>query len=149
MRPINLCFRGIKKDPAMFDGLVCDQIEILNQYVADQSVFLPQSPILVKYYDKNESHHLTFHDPCVNYFMKSIIFRKLLIAGIQPEEFSISFISNHPEATTKLVKYRDISMRANWCPVSIHSSDMIKQFILDVGVGHSTGIGFGMIHLYL
>lgn len=45
-----------------------------------------------------------------------------------------------------MVTYRGIGNRANMCPVIIDGRPETKAFAWEVGIGNSTGIGFGSIY---
>jgi CRISPR-associated endoribonuclease Cas6 len=44
-----------------------------------------------------------------------------------------------------MVKYRDINIKGTLCPVIVEGDPRAVQFAWEVGVGNSTGIGFGAI----
>jgi CRISPR-associated endoribonuclease Cas6 len=77
--------------------------------------------------------------------MKETLQTKLEKAGIESEDFEIKFNPLIGKATTKLVRYKSIENRASWCPITINGSNKLKQFAWNVGIGNSTGIGFGAI----
>ena len=60
-------------------------------------------------------------------------------------DFEIYFDASHTKAGTKLVNYKGIMNRASWCSVIIKGSPETKLFAWNVGIGNSTGIGFGAI----
>jgi len=67
------------------------------------------------------------------------------IAGIKDETFNIRFESSYAKAGTKKVTYNGIENRASWCPAIIEGNAETKLFAWNVGLGNSTGIGFGAI----
>lgn len=46
----------------------------------------------------------------------------------------------------KLMTYKGIKNKASMCPVIIKGTLQSKQFAWNVGIGNSTGIGFGAIY---
>jgi CRISPR-associated endoribonuclease Cas6 len=44
-----------------------------------------------------------------------------------------------------MIIYKGIANKANWCPVIIKGRPETKLFAWNVGLGNSTGIGFGAI----
>ena len=65
--------------------------------------------------------------------------------GLEDDRLEISFDLKYPKAGTKLIDYSGIKNRANWCPVIIKGKPETKLFAWNVGLGNSTGIGFGAI----
>ena len=67
----------------------------------------------------------------------------------EDDTLKISFDQNYPGKRTKKLDYKHgnqiIQIRANWCPVIIEGKPETKQFAWNVGLGNSTGIGFGAI----
>jgi len=55
----------------------------------------------------------------------------------------VRFDLSYHRAGTKLVTYKNIKNRANWCPVIINGKAETKSFAWEVGLGNSTGVGFG------
>jgi CRISPR-associated endoribonuclease Cas6 len=66
-------------------------------------------------------------------------------AGISDETLRIRFEVNYPKAGTKKITYNGVQNRASWCPVIIEGKPETKLFAWNVGLGNSTGIGFGAI----
>jgi CRISPR-associated endoribonuclease Cas6 len=67
------------------------------------------------------------------------------LAGLEDDTLEIQFDRENPRATTKLINYKEIKNRTNWCPVIIKGKPETKLFAWNVGIGNSTGIGFGAI----
>jgi CRISPR-associated endoribonuclease Cas6 len=75
---------------------------------------------------------------------------KMKIAGVPEDEtLRISFDQHYHRKGTKKVDYKHsdqiIQIRANWCPLIIEGKAETKAFAWNVGIGNSTGIGFGSI----
>ena len=86
-----------------------------------------------------------FNDPRANTCLKETLQTKMNEAGITDESFDIRFETTCPKAGTKKITYNGIQNRANWCPVIIEAKSETKLFAWNVGLGNSTGIGFGAI----
>ena len=65
--------------------------------------------------------------------------------GLIDKTLSIQFEANYPNSRTKKITYKGVQNRANWCPVIIEGKPETKLFAWNVGLGNSTGIGFGAI----
>lgn len=143
---IKLIISGIQNDNTLFDGL--EVFEIIIEEDPDLSnieLFLVASPILIKRRIEDKIVHITYWDSRASQFLKETLQHKMEMAGFIDDSFMIDFQTNYINATTKLIDYNGIKNRANWCPVIIKAKTETKQFAWNVGLGNSTGIGFGAI----
>jgi CRISPR-associated endoribonuclease Cas6 len=110
--------------------------------------FTLNSPILLKGYDtqKSQQKHLEFSDPASDETLTKILINKLTKAGLDGTDVKVYFDRTYHNAKTKLVNYRGIGNKANICPVIVEGTPEQIGFVWNVGVGHSTGIGFGAIN---
>lgn len=119
--------------------------------------FVLNSPVLVKRLEegqKNETHY-TWKQPEANHYMTQTLRCKLEKGGLADKTIEAQFDLSYPGAKTKMVKYRKgtdkdgnihfISNRANMCPVILKGDPEAIGFAWDVGLGNSTGIGFGAL----
>jgi len=67
------------------------------------------------------------------------------VAGLTDDTLELRFDKDYPRASTKLVDYDGIKNRASWCPVIMKGKPETKLFAWNVGLGNSTGIGFGAV----
>jgi CRISPR-associated endoribonuclease Cas6 len=65
---------------------------------------------------------------------------------VEDESLKIRFDTSVNGAKTKIIDYRGIKNRVNMCPVIIEGKPASKEFAWNVGVGNSTGVGFGAIY---
>jgi len=137
---------GIKKDPTMFEGLIVNDIIILEDPdLTTRECFYPGSPIFIKRRIDNNIVHIPYSDPRSSDFLLETLKSKMEKAGLSDDSLEISFLNNLSEASTKMVSYKGINNRASWCPVMIKGKPETKVFAWNVGLGNSTGIGFGAI----
>lgn len=137
---------GIQTDPTMFLGM--SVLEIIIQDDPDlsrQEVFHPGSPIFIKRREGSNIDHILFTDPRSSKCLVGTLQSKMKIAGLSDETFDIEFMLDYPKATSKKINYNGIDNRASWCPVIIKGRPETKLFAWNVGLGNSTGIGFGAI----
>lgn len=137
---------GIQADPSMFDGLEVSEV-VLQQDpdLANRDLFFAASPVFIKRRVEDRIDHILYDDPRANTCLKETLVTKLEKAGIADESFDIRFDTDYPKAGTKLINYKGIGNRTSWCPVYIQGRPETKVFIWNVGLGNSTGIGFGAI----
>lgn len=137
---------GIQADPTMFHGLIVSEIIIQEDPdLSDRELFFVASPIFIKRRVGEKVDHIRFDDSRANLCLKETLQTKMNEAGIVDELFDIRFETTYPKAGTKKITYNCIQNRANWCPVLIEGKPETKLFAWNVGLGNSTGIGFGAI----
>ncbi|MCB9016772.1 MAG: CRISPR-associated endoribonuclease Cas6 [Lentimicrobiaceae bacterium] len=137
---------GIQSSPTMFNHLQVSEIIIQqNPDLSDRTLFYVASPVFIKRQFKGNVEHILYTDSRANSFLKETMETKMQIAGIKDETFNIRFESSYAKAGTKKVTYNGIENRASWCPAIIEGNAETKLFAWNVGLGNSTGIGFGAI----
>ncbi len=139
---------NIRKEPEMFCGMNVEDVVIEDTPdLTQQEVFNLGSPILIK---RNENGKITefYYDNSISgKLLEETLRTKMRLAGIPDDNsLSIAFDLNYTKKKTKLVWYDNISNKANMCPVIIKGSNLTKQFAWNVGLGNSTGVGFGSIY---
>jgi len=137
---------GIRADPSLFYGMNVSEIIIQEEPdLTYRELFFIASPIFIKRRVGDKIDHILFDDPRANSCLKETLHRKMIEAGITNGSFDIRFNKTYPKAGTKKITYNGIQNRANWCPVIIEGKPETKLFAWNVGLGNSTGIGFGAI----
>jgi CRISPR-associated endoribonuclease Cas6 len=137
---------GIQADPTLFYGLTVSEIIIQEDPdLSGRDQFFSASPIFIKRRVEEKVDHVMFDDPRANNCLKETLQTKMEEAGIFDESFNVRFETTYPKAGTKKITYNGIQNRANWCPVIIEGKPETKLFAWNVGLGNSTGIGFGAI----
>ncbi|MDR3653347.1 MAG: CRISPR-associated endoribonuclease Cas6 [Paludibacter sp.] len=137
---------GIQQDKTMFCGLNVKEI-VLEQDpdLSNRERFFVASPIFIKRHFEYVTEHVLYTDKRAPQFLKETLQTKMKLAGIQDDDFEICFDPSHTKAGLKLVNYKGVQNKANWCSVIIKGSTATKLFAWNVGLGNSTGIGFGAI----
>ena len=68
-------------------------------------------------------------------------------AGLSDDEtLDIHFDLSYSKKKIKLVRYHNIGNKVSLCPIRIKGKAETKLFAWNVGIGNSTGIGFGSIY---
>ena len=140
--------RSILDDPSMFCGLVVTSITIEDSpMIDDRELFFCASPIFIKRnHTDGTINHYNFTDPQANQFLKETLLSKMKIAGLEDDTLDIRFDTSYSKKKLKLVRYHGIGNKASICPIIIKGKPATKLFAWNVGVGNSTGIGFGAIY---
>lgn len=137
---------GIQNDSSLFHGLSVTEIIIQEDPdFTERELFFVASPIFIKRKDGNHIKHILYNDPQADAYLKETLQTRMKKANIIDNNFSIKFDRKYPKAGTKKITYNGIENRASWCPVIIEGKAETKLFAWNVGLGNSTGIGFGAI----
>lgn len=137
---------GIQSEPEMFYGLIVSEIIIQEDPdLSNRNLFNVASPIFIKRRVGEKIDHILYNDPRANTCLKETLTNKMHKAGITDDSLDIRFDSSYYRAGIKKITYNEVQNRANWCPVIIEGKPETKLFAWNVGLGNSTGIGFGAI----
>jgi len=117
-----------------------------NPNEINEEYFFAASPILIKRQLNGSIKHLIYSDAEAGSLLEETLKHKMEIAGLEDQTLKITFDTSYQRATTKLVRYKGIENRASMCPVKITARPETKVFAWLVGLGNSTGIGFGAIN---
>ena len=140
----------ILKEPEMFAGMrVIDVVIEETPDLSSRELFYLGSPIFIKRatIPGGKIQYYTFDDVQSSELMKNTLIHKMEIAGLPFDEtLDISFDLTYAKKKIKYINYRNIRNKANMCPVYIKGKPESKAFAWNVGIGNSTGIGFGSIY---
>lgn len=137
---------GIQTAPSMFHSLNVYEIIIQEDPdLTNRESFQVGSPVFIKRREGANIDHILFNDPRASTWLVETMKSKMKVAGLSDDSLNISFMSDYPKASTKKIDYNGIENRASWCPVIIKGKPETKLFAWNVGLGNSTGIGFGAI----
>lgn len=143
---LNRLINGIKQNPEIVYGMSVYDIQIQsNPNFENVDFFKIASPIFIKRKIDNKTKHYLYSESVTADLLTETLKYKMKAAGLEDETAFISFVQNYAKAGTKLIEYNGINNRANWCPVIIQGKPETKTFAWNVGVGNSTGIGFGAL----
>ena len=141
---------SILKDPMMFYGMEVEDVSIENTPdLSSRDLFYLASPIFIKQYvaDDGKIKHYTFDDSVSGELMKDTLLHKMKVAGLPIDEsLKIYFDQNYVNKKIKYIDYRGVRNKANMCTIYIKGKPETKAFAWNVGIGNSTGIGFGAIY---
>lgn len=139
---------GAIDQPELFAGMRVLEIKLQNTplFERGEEFFSVASPVLIKKKELDRVKHCLFNDPEANEFLTQSMHKKMSLAGINPDGMCISFDPDYRSAHTKLVNYNGIMNRASVCPVIVKGTPEQIAFAWNVGIGNSTGIGFGALN---
>jgi CRISPR-associated endoribonuclease Cas6 len=146
---VDLCKKILSSslsDPEVCCGMKVVGVQIQeNPDFGDKQRFLAATPILARRFDGKRLVHLTFKDPEADLVLTQTLHTKLKQAGLPVDQVQVSFDRTYPKARTKLVTIKGVHNKASLCPVIVQGPPESVSFAWDVGVGHSTGSGFGAL----
>jgi CRISPR-associated endoribonuclease Cas6 len=143
---IKTIVKGIMVDPSVCFGSSVSAIHVEETPVfSTVQRFSNASPVFVRRFEDDKNNHLSFNDEKAPVILTEIMQRKLSLAGLPTDNVQVSFDRTYPNPCTKVITYKGIGNRVNLCPVIVEGTPEQVAFAWDVGVGHSTGIGFGAL----
>ena len=138
--------KNILQQPEMFAGArVVDVMIEETPVFSSKERFLLASPILIKRFIDDKEKHYTYLDEVSDQLMTETLKTKAEIAGINSDGLKVSFDREYHSPKTKIISYKNIQNKVNVCPVIIEGSPEMIGFAWNVGLGNSTGIGFGAL----
>lgn len=143
---IKAVIKGIQIDPTIGFGLVVSELVLqeIPTFSTSQTFFV-SSPVLVKKMEGDKEIHYTYDNVISDFLLTETLKTKLRKAGMDENGVDVQFLKDYPQAKTKIIHYRNIGNRVNICPVVITGTPEQIAFAWSVGVGNSTGIGFGSL----
>lgn len=125
------------------------QVEALTLYptpaFGDRQLFYTQSPILIKRRGEDGRQHFYYHnDDEAGNLMTETLQRKLGQLSL-PTDVRVDFDRSYSRPRIKMATYRGIKNKASECPVMVQGHPDAVATAWDVGIGNSTGIGFGAL----
>jgi len=137
---------GIMDAPDMFHGIKVREVSIqVAPEFGNKAYFYVASPVLVKRdTEKGKKHYQYFEDE-TNDLLTETLKLKLEKARLSTANVSVRFDVDYAKSKTKIVSYKEVKNKVNICPVVIEGSPEQIAFAWNVGIGNSTGIGFGAL----
>lgn len=138
--------KGILDDPFVcFGASVCDIQIAEDRAFGSEERFIAASPVFIKRRLDSQEKHFTYDSNKSNEFLTETIKKKLHEASLSSDGIAIRFDKSYANPQTKIIYYNKIGNRVNICPVIVEGTPEQIAFTWNVGVGNSTGIGFGAL----
>lgn len=136
---------GVQKSPSIAFGLKVNEIIIKKTpSFSPKEQFFLQTPVLIKRTIGQKTKYYTYQDPEAGKLLTATLKNKLRKAKLS-DQITIEFDKSYARPKEKLVTYRGIKNKASLCPVVLSGAPDAIAFAWDVGIGNSTGIGFGAL----
>ena len=138
--------KGIMNNPSLCFGSSVIAIDVKETPVFSTCQrFAIASPVFVRRFEGEKNFHIRYDDEKASDYLTETMQRKLSLAGLPAENVKVSFDRTYANPRTKVITYKEVGNRANLCPVIVEGTPEQVGFAWNVGVGNSTGIGFGAL----
>jgi CRISPR-associated endoribonuclease Cas6 len=137
---------AIPEDPTVNWGMEVHEITMQTEpYFTNEASFRLCSPVFIKRTVGKKIKYYLHTDSESGGLMTETLQHKLKSVGLNDSGVEVRFDSSYPNPQTKKITFNNIDSRASLCPVIIKGSPEQIAFAWNVGVGNSTGIGFGSL----
>lgn len=138
---------GLNEAPSINFGLEVKEAKLQEEpeFKNGSNIFTCASPVFIKRYFYERDIHITHEEEKADEYLTETLKHKLVTAGLDGEGVRVSFDRSYLKARTKVVYYNKIGNKVSICPVKVEGSPEQLRFAWNVGVGNSTGIGFGAL----
>lgn len=143
---MKLILKGVLQNPEVCYGSSVSDVQIADAPSFQRGhTFFTASPVFIKRRVDNNEKHITYENPSSSLYLTETIKKKLQAANLSTEDVTVKFDDTYISPRTKIIWYNEIGNRVNVCPVVIDGAPEQLKFAWNVGVGNSTGIGFGAL----
>jgi len=144
---IKLLIKGIKEDPTLAYGMSISSIVLQETpSFGNRNVFSPASPVFIKRNVGGSDKFFFFNDEDSSKYLTETLSNKLRKIGVEDNSLLVYFDRTQPDRIrTKKISYKGIDLKGSYCPIIIEGQPSSLSFAWDVGLGNSTGIGFGSL----
>lgn len=137
---------GIQQDPEISFGMTVEEITISKDpSVENIQKFYLNSPVFIKRNYGEKQKYFLFSDEESDMFMTQTLQTKLKKASLNSEDVKVYFDKTYRNPKTKIITFNGVACKASMCPIIIEGSPEQIKFAWNVGIGNSTGIGFGAL----
>ncbi len=143
---IKQILKGIMGNSSVCYGSSVSDVQIQEdpKFSNVQNFFTASSVFIKRRIDNNEKH-IAYDNESSGLYLTETLKKKLKAANLPSEDVSVKFDNSYATPKTKIIRYNEIGNRVSVCPVIIEGSNEQIQFAWNVGIGNSTGIGFGAL----
>lgn len=152
---MNNIVMNIDKHPDFIYGMKLKGINRINTIEFDETkehIIKTKSPILLKWYNNETKKNIYYtyedDDSITSEMMKRIIIKKakLMDKDLDPNDFNIKFNKEYMGKKIAWKSLKNIHHKTSICPIKVKANNKdTLNLIYDLGVGHSTGSGFGFL----
>jgi CRISPR-associated endoribonuclease Cas6 len=134
---------GIFKDIYINWGMEVKEVRMQpTPNFGERHRFIAQSPVFIQRNIEGNKKFFFHNSPESADLMTETLRRKLKKLNLS-EDVSVAFDSEYKKPYLKLTHYKQIEIQGSMCPVIVEGDPRAVAFAWEVGIGNSTGIGFG------
>jgi CRISPR-associated endoribonuclease Cas6 len=138
---------GIQDSPELFYGMAVNEISIKEDPDFNETErFTVGSPVFIKRREADRIKFFYYNDVDAGKFLTETLSKKLLKAGLDANNVSVEFDKAYNNPEIKGTSYYGVHSKGSICPVIIKGTSEQVAFAWNVGLGNSTGIGFGALN---
>lgn len=145
---IKQIIKGIQSDNDFGWGMKIVSLSLEKEPVFDEyHSFSVASPVFIKRprLDEKKSKFYFYNDADSNLFLTQTLVKKLKQAGLPSNNIDVRFDESFPNPHIKGCIYKGVKNKGSICRIIIKGTPEQLAFAWNVGVGNSTGIGFGSL----
>lgn len=139
---------GLFNNPTFLEDIKFQGVDYISEkFYNGWNHFATLSPFIIKEYYENKYNFVKYGSEGFNEKVKEHIVKKLkrLDPNIDVSGLEVD-IPNKKTFKVKKVMVKNIVNHANQCQISIKCDKNIAELLYNVGIGQSTGCGFGTIY---
>jgi len=138
---------GLQEKPEIAFGMTAQEVMLeQDPEFKSEGRFVVQSPVLVKRHEESgRERYYTYEEAESDALLTETLQHKLRKAGHEDLNIEVAFDRSYRGAKTKVTTYNQIKIKGSVCPVYLKGDPLALAFAWNVGVGNSTGIGFGAL----
>lgn len=147
---LNKILIGAMQNPNFGFGMTLKNVEhITNEKFLDGwNHFTTLTPFIIKEkVNEKKYSFITLMDNNFEKKVKNYLINKIskINSKLDLSDFDIR-IPNHEAHKVKSVMVKNVVNKANKCQISIHTNKKVAELLYNIGIGQSTGSGFGTIY---
>jgi len=148
MEFMNKLIMGVIDNTEFICGMKFVEVNpITETFINGWNHFATLSPFLIKERTDNGYRFVTLDDDNFELKVKDYLVNK--ISKIDPtlnlNNFDVR-IQNNPKHKVKKILVKNVINHANQCQISIHCDKRVAELLYNIGIGQSTGSGFGTVY---
>lgn len=137
---------GIQSDNKLADNVFVSEINIQSKPdFGIKERFSVANPVFIKRRIDDDVKFFYMEDNDSDKFLTETLITKLKKAGLNTDGVKVKFDEEYPDPKRKGYTYKNIFNKGTVCPVIVEGTPEQVAFAWNVGVGNSTGIGFGAL----
>lgn len=146
---INKLLIGVLNNTNFIGGMKFAGVDYIDEIFYDGwNHFATLSPFVIKeYLNKKTYKFITLNDENFQGRVKEHLIKKLMTINrkLDLNNFDVSIPSNASHKV-KSILIKNVINKANQCQISVMCSKQVAELLYNIGIGQSTGSGFGTIY---